>query len=179
MLKMHFKNRLFLMGIFFAFFSLAGSSLRGSEEMGEMTFCHFGPKFKVVFPVVRAESWGGKDLCTGSAKIQGVFWECTQPAHVEGKTSEFQDKLRKQARIECQNHCERRSARCVGELALSSRCGLQTNAEDAIIMGKRVGCRKDCTGQAFAYCSLYNSAFRSEDFDQISKQRPNCFCKKK
>lgn len=149
------------------------------SENGEMTFCHFGPKFKLVFPSVRAATWGGKDRCTGSVKVQGVFWECTQPSKVTGKISEFQESLRKQAITECQKHCERRGPKCVGELTLAARCGLQTDREDSVIMGKRMGCRKDCTGQAFAYCSLYDAAFRSDDTDRIAKQAPNCFCKQK
>lgn len=170
----------FLFSFILFFFNPLGERLvQCSSEFGDMTFCHFGPKFKVIQPEVRSEKWGGKDPCTGSVKVQGVYWECARSDKVESKIFEFQNKLRKQAQGECQKHCARRGSRCVGELRLSRSCGLQTDQEDSVIMGKRMGCRQDCSGQSFAYCSLYDAAFRSEDEDRIKKQTPNCYCKQR
>ena len=149
-----------------------------SVEDGEMTFCKFGPKFKMFEPVVtKGNTWGSNDSCSGTVKVQGVYWECTNPSLVTPKVTEFKDKLRKQAIEECQKHCSRRGRSCMGRLITSGRCGLQTDRDDAAIMGKRMGCRSDCSGQAFAYCSLYDAAFQSEDSSRIAKQAPNCQCK--
>ncbi len=150
------------------------------EENGEMTFCHFGPKFKLVeASYARNRSFNKNDKCSGMAKVQGVYWECAQPGQVEAKVAGFREQLRKQALSECQKHCARRGNNCTGRLLNSGKCGLQTDREDAITLGKRMGCRNDCPGQAFAYCSLYDGAFRSDDSERIAKQPANCECRLK
>ncbi|MBI4925959.1 MAG: hypothetical protein HY843_08560 [Bdellovibrio sp.] len=143
-----------------------------------MTFCKFGPKFKLYESTeTRTKLWDKKDKCTGTVKIQGVYWSCVKPADVEEKVQEYKTKLKSQALIECQKHCERRGSNCIGELSITGGCGLKTDRDEALTMGQKMGCRKDCPGQSFAYCSLYDAAFRTEDADRISKQIPNCRCK--
>jgi hypothetical protein len=152
---------------------------RGPASEGELTFCHFGPKMKVLDPVVGKAGQAQAprtDLCTGSAKIQGVLWECGSLDRLEGRVAGFRERLFGLARKECERHCGARAKGCVGRMEKPEKCGLETDREDAITMGKRMGCRKDCAGPHFAYCSLYDGGFRSEDPEMISKQAPNCSC---
>ncbi len=172
---MYTKKTVFIVSLIFLFPYL--SALSGD---GEMTFCKFGPKFKMHQPtVLRGQTLDKNDSCTGSVKVQGVYWECVLPGNVESKVTDFKEKLKIQAVMECQKHCERRSRNCTGHLVVSGNCGLQTDRDEAVTMGKKMGCRNDCQGQAFAYCSLYDAAFRSEDDARMAKQPPNCQCKKK
>jgi len=146
-----------------------------SEENDDLTFCHFGPKILVQDPVVDPSD---DDECRGTAKIQAVMWKCTKADLVETQTGIFKKELVKQATKECQQLCRRRDRKCSGRFEGKAGCGLENNREDAVIMGQRQGCRKDCDGPAFAYCSLYNAGFRSKDPEYMADARPNCRCYK-
>jgi hypothetical protein len=143
---------------------------------GDLTFCDFGPKFRVLEPKI--ENPKSSDHCTGTAKIQGVLWACADNGRNEQLVQDFRRRLNTQAERECQKHCSARQLGCEGHFLAPGRCGLQTDAEGAVALGKRMGCRKDCSGQVFSYCSLYDAGFRSEDPEKVSKQTPNCRCER-
>ena len=84
---------------------------------GDMTFCHFGPKFKIISPNYSHKNtfnntntvnntFKNNDYCTGTAKVQGVMYACVLPANVEVKVAESREQIRKQAIEECKKHCE-------------------------------------------------------------------------
>jgi len=159
----------------FVVISLVFSNSSFTKEVveGELTFCHFGPKLKVSDQVMAS------DKCTGTAKVQGVMWKCVPSDKVETEIVGFQRQLIEVAAQECKRHCERREKGCKGLFIAPSSCGLATDREDAVIMGKRQGCRKDCQGRAFAYCSIYDAGFRTDDPELMIRQTPNCRCGKK
>jgi hypothetical protein len=141
-------------------------------KTGPLTFCRFGPKVKILEP--RKDPLGSG--CPGGAKIQGVFWECTTADRVESKIQDFRKSLTDIAIAQCKKFCANRAPGCEGKMDTVFRCGLQTDREDAVIMGKKLGCRKDCTGKAFAYCSLYNIGFLTDDVQFMETQPTNCHC---
>ncbi len=143
-------------------------------KSGPLTFCSFGPKVKMLEPRREPEKKG----CVGGAKIQGVQWICTTPDKAESHVQEFRKTLVAEATKQCKAFCAKLAPRCEGKLDSVFRCGLQTDREDAVVMGQRLGCRKDCTGKAFAYCSLYNIGFLTDDVKYMETQPTNCHCLK-
>ena len=141
-------------------------------EVGKLSFCLFGPKMKVLSVVKDHEG----DPCTGSAKVQGVLWKCEAPDRVEDMTPDFRNQLNKLASAECAKHCAGRSPGCKSQFTQKVHCGLETDRENADAMGKRLGCRSDCAGPSFAYCSLYDAAFQTDDRERMKTQAPNCRC---
>lgn len=154
-----------------ALLMLAGTSA-WADDPDQLTFCTFGPKLRVLEP----ETNDSKDKCTGSAKVQAILWECVPGMEVNGKVSDFLFKLNRAASAECSKHCSKRASGCQGKFVASKNCGLGTTREEAMIMGKRQGCRKECSGDHFAYCSIYDAGYRTVDGDRIATQKPNCFC---
>jgi hypothetical protein len=163
----------------------------GSKDEGELSFCRFGPKLKVLSPTVAGEGMGAAgsalsqasqgsptspDKCSGTAKIQDVLWECNQPSKISTTLDRFRRKIAEDAKAECELHCSRRASGCKGKFVMPAKCGLETDREDAVELGKRLGCRSDCEGKAFIYCSLLNAGYKSEDPELIAKQKPNCRC---
>ncbi len=146
-------------------------ALSAHADPGDLTFCHFGPKLKVIDPVVT-----GNDSCAGTAKIQGVLWECAPSSQVGERVRKFHSQLLDQAKGACEEHCANRAPHCKGALVFTSRCGLRTTEDDALIVGKRFGCRTDCAGGAFAYCSIFDAGFRTGDARDLASQSPNCRC---
>jgi hypothetical protein len=145
----------------------------GADDEGELTFCHFGPKLKVLFPETSGKPG---DECTGNAKVQVLQWDCVAPEKVERTVEGFRKALVKQASEACTKHCTARGRGCTGKFDISPKCGLGTDREDGQILGKRFGCRGDCSGKAFAYCALYDSAFKTVEPELMAKQPPNCHC---
>lgn len=125
--------------------------------------------------VLEAET-SAKDACSGTAKVQGILWRCGKADEVGDSVTRFRERLAREAKAECEKHCERRASGCRGVLVPVTRCGLETDREDALAMGKRQGCGPNCPGPAFTYCSLYDAGFRTEDPDRVRKQTPNCRC---
>lgn len=145
---------------------------------GELTFCQFGPKVTVVADSFKkdSDSSSGGDRCSGTAKVQGVLWRCAQPEQAEKLIDEFRRELTRLGTKECQKLCSERGRGCKASFEIPVRCGLQTKREDAVALGKRFGCRKDCSGSAFVYCAIYDSSFRHNEPAMIERQRANCRC---
>jgi hypothetical protein len=154
--------------------SSAGAPAASSDEDGKLTFCHFGPKMKVIETAAPQSESG--DSCSGTAKIQGVMWECGGVEQLSSKTERFRKELQKLAEEECSKHCSNRVRGCQGKVVRPFRYGLQTDSEDAIAAGKRVECGAGCPGQAFIYTSIYDAGFRTEDPSRTGKQAANCLC---
>jgi hypothetical protein len=155
--------------------SPAPSLAQMSEEEAKtapLTFCRFGPKVKMLEPRREPKQKG----CGGGAKIQGVFWECTTPDRVETTIHAFRKTLAEEATRRCKEFCAKLETGCQGRMDSIFRCGLETGREDATIMGKKLGCRNACTGRAFAYCSLYNIGFQTDDVKFMETQPTNCHC---
>jgi hypothetical protein len=150
-----------------------GEGPASSADEGELTFCHFGPKLKVLFP---ADTGKPGDKCTGNAKVQVLQWDCVPPEKAEKTVEDLRKALIAQAAEACTRHCANRTRDCIGKFDIPPKCGLGTDREDATILGKRFGCRSDCSGGAFAYCALYNSGFKTVEPELMAKQAPNCHC---
>ncbi|MCM2322763.1 MAG: hypothetical protein NDJ90_05840 [Oligoflexia bacterium] len=146
-------------------------SKSSSEEF--MAYCGFGPKVKVVAAAERTGDFSG---CAATAKIQAVQWECGKSEGVTARVERFRKQLLPLARTECARYCASRGKGCRGSFQAPSRCGLETDLEEALAAGKRLGCRPDCAGPALSYCSLYDAGYRVDDPALIARQAPNCVC---
>jgi len=123
-------------------------------DEARLTYCGFGPKLKAFRPKV------GADGCSGGAQVQGHQWACTKFSEVETRTSEFRINLEKEAKIECEQKCASRKKGCHAVWVTPFRqCGLSVTVSDSLETGRRLGCSSTCGGQAFVYCSIYNSGF--------------------
>jgi|GEM_PF-5642802 len=168
-------NLLFALGLtVVSAFAAAPKDVDYTAE-GHLTFCQFGPKIKVIETKLLEPK--DKNACTGWAKVQGIFWACGAADQNDMQILNFRNHLSKDAEVRCLEHCAARANGCEGIFKSPLRCGLQTDTADAAAMGSRLGCRKDCMGKAFTYCSIYDAGFRSEDPPKTAKQLPNCQCR--
>jgi hypothetical protein len=163
--------------ILFVALFLSLSAHARDEDSDELTFCKFGPKTKAIEKAVVVAPQGATDPCTGIGKIQGVMWECTEPGKVERRVEEMRERLNEVAGDQCRKLCAERAPGCQGKLIVRASCGLQTSRDEAVLLGKRFGCRKDCQGPAFSYCSLFDAGFRTEEPVLTPKQPGNCQCR--
>ncbi|MCM2276651.1 MAG: hypothetical protein NDJ89_01075 [Oligoflexia bacterium] len=138
-----------------------------------MAYCTFGPKVRIVATADKPEDRTG---CAGSAKIQAVQWECASFDGISARVERFRKKLVSLAEAECGRFCASRAKGCQGRFQAPTRCGLQTDYDEGIAAGKKLGCRSDCAGTALSFCSLYDAGYRTDDPALISKQAPNCLC---
>jgi hypothetical protein len=140
---------------------------------GELTFCRFGPKIKILEP--RKPDFT-KGVCDGEVKVQGVLWECVPSTKVESTVTKFHTQLTREAVVECKKFCARLAPGCEGKFDQAEKRWLLTTREDAVVMGQEFGCRSSCSGQAFAYSSIYNVGYLTDDVAFIAKQPVNCKC---
>jgi hypothetical protein len=159
--------------LFLSALNASAAHADGLEE-GKLSFCRFGPKIKITHVVVDDKPKG--NVCNGSAKIQGVMWECQSPEKVEELVYGYRKNLGKLASDECTRHCESRASHCKAKFLTPQACGLTVDHEDALALGKKFGCRADCSGNAFVYCSLFDAGFQTEDDARMAKESPNCYC---
>src|SRR4051812_36589428 len=115
--------------------ALADSGL----EENKLSFCHFGPKIKITNVVIDELPAGNK--CAGTAKVQGVLWECGTPDKVDQLVYSYRKNLSQLADEECTRHCEGRSRGCLGRFRPPTACALTVDREDAVALGKKFGCR--------------------------------------
>ena len=156
--------------------AFAQSPARADDDDGELSFCNFGPKVNVV--TSPKETPSAEDPCADKVRVQGVLWKCGSPDRVDGTVEKFFKDLNEQAQEECNKHCERNGPNCHGIYTKKQACGLTTDREDAVALGKRFGCRKDCAdGKAFMYCSIYNAGYQGPNPDRVLAQKPNCECR--
>lgn len=151
--------------------AVTGVVANAAEDPGELTFCTFGPKIKIVEPKFKTSAG-----CNGTAKIQGVLWECTPSLRAEAQIVDFRQKMLRLATKECSEFCRARGEGCLGRFEAPAKCGHETNREEASSLGKSFGCRKDCGGSSFVYCAIYHANFRTEDPREIADLPPNCRC---
>lgn len=151
-------------------FVTSAYAAEGEPAPGELSFCRFGPKMRVLQPV------RGSKPCEASAKIQGLLWECVTTDQVAGRVADFTKRLSELASEECEKFCRGEGRRCRARFTPPSECGLQTDLEEAVAAGKKFGCRKNCGGQAFSYCSIYDAGYRLDDPAMVSGKAPNCVC---
>jgi hypothetical protein len=145
------------------------------SDEGELSFCSFGPKVTVL-PSSASRS---SDPCIDHVHVQGVLWKCGSSEEVSTQESHYLDELNKEAREQCQKHCAGLGSSCHGNYSIAPICGLKTDREMAVTLGKQYGCRKDCTGggTAFTYCSLYNAGYQGKGTDAVQAAVPNCECR--
>jgi hypothetical protein len=149
---------------------------------GKLSFCEFGPKAKVVASKTvkkfgkNKEKSRGSSKCVGTAKVQAFQWKCGTLNEVGQLSLKYLKNLVSEARDRCEVHCEERGKGCKGVLTVPSKCGLKVRPNDSAQYGKEFGCKKDCDGQSFIYCSLYDAAFETDNPALIARQRPNCHC---
>jgi len=161
-------------GILLLFAMLALPKISAVADEGELTFCNFGPKVNVVDPNHKESS----DPCADKVHVQGVIWKCGNADSVNTTVSHFFDQLNQRGREECQKHCERLGSSCKSYFSAKSKCGLTTDREEAVALGKEFGCRSDCSdGKAFTYCSIYNAGYQGPNPDLVLPQAPNCECR--
>lgn len=150
------------------------------SDVAPLSFCSFGPKMKVFVPATSPGSPEGErdGHCPAPVQVQGIQWECLQKEKTEQSVDEFRLALQAHAKEECDSYCKGKStgASCTGRLDVSQVCGLQTRSVDAVNVGKKLGCRVDCPGQAMAFCSIYNADFTSGSAEALAGQPPNCHC---
>lgn len=168
-----------LSAIFFSLTSLSTPALAAGSSDSEvvpLSFCSFGPKMKVFVPAGSQEARDGR--CPAPVQVQGVQWECLSKDKADKSVENFRQALESQAKEECDSYCKAKStgASCTGRLDTSQVCGLQTGSADAAAVGKRMGCRTECSGQAMAFCSLYEADYTSGNAAVLAGQPPNCHC---
>jgi hypothetical protein len=171
-------------GVLAALVAVMAGSAGGSDAVDdsdapdELTFCFFGPKMKVIHPVeFKDPAEVRTDVCPAPVQVQGLRWECTTADKVLRKLEEFRKQLYEQAKQECERYCKEKSVgKCAASLDVAQNCGLETRA-NAAVMGKKMGCRHDCSGRALAFCSLYNAGFTSGNPEILAGDPPNCHCR--
>lgn len=141
-----------------------------ADDGARLTYCAFGPKVKVFSEKI------GSDGCTGTAQVQGLQWGCVRPSEIDGKTADFRRQLEREAKSECESICASRRKGCRAIWIAPRKCALMISGGDALETGRRLGCAVTCSGQALAYCSIYNSGFILNDPELMSDQPPNCRC---
>ena len=162
------------MGIFVA---IAGFSAEKIPAEDYLSYCKYGPRLKTIEPTAGPKKHNdAADQCTGSIKVQGVAWECAPPETTLTKNRQLREILTADAKAECEAQCSKRSSGCHGKFVQPSKCGLENNAKDATALGKEFGCRPDCAGPAFVYCSLYDGNYRTDDRELVLRQPSNCDC---
>lgn len=151
--------------------ALVGATVAlASDEQDFASFCAFGPKVRVLSPVHDG------DRCKGSAVVQALIWECSTLGAVSAKLDAFRRQVAQVGAEECAKHCRRYGKKCRGKFDVPSRCGLETDSGEAAAAGRQFGCRKDCGGQAFIFCSIYHAGYRLQDPSLMANARPNCHC---
>src|SRR6185437_10900124 len=140
-----------------------------------LSFCYFGPKVTVIStPGAKSSS----DHCIDRVHVQAVMWKCDSAETVATNSANFISKLNSLAQDECRKHCESLGSDCEAIFSNTPDCGLGTDRETAVTLGKRFGCRSDCSGgKAFTYCSLFNAGFEGRGIDAVRADPPNCECR--
>jgi hypothetical protein len=171
------RNQLFLLLAIAALQSITLSAAFGEDSTatdGGLSFCGFGPKVTVV-PSAAHHS---PDSCVDRVHVQGVLWKCGSSEDVTTRRSDFLIQINTAAREECKKHCESLGANCRAIYSSVPICGLGTDRETAVALGKQYGCRKDCNdGTAFTYCSIFNAGFQGKGIEAIQADPPNCECR--
>lgn len=151
----------------------------GAEDPeAPLTFCRFGPKVRV-FPVNPSAS-NRAGPCDTSARVQALIWECSAPDQVGVKVDGYRKLIRDSVRAECEKYCRSQGSGCQARVDSRvtgmSQCGLETDLEEATAAGQKFGCRSDCSGKAFAFCSFYDTAYRINEPGLLARVAPNCHC---
>ena len=154
-------------------FSLVSLANQGGKKKGWIACQSTNPAITLVSPVISK-----RDGCSGNAKIQGKMWKCGKLEEIESRTHQFSGRIRSAAEKKCEEHCEARGKGCKGRYRGKDACGFSVKTGMANHMGERVGCRSDCEGKSFAYCSVYHSSLLSVNEALMAKETPNCFCRK-
>lgn len=167
------RKAAFFLGVFF--FVFISSTLSFSADLKEDTlvFCKFGPKIQVIASNLTKRA---ENSCEGDVKVQGVLWQCAPSVQTSTKNLEFRKTLIELGGNECEKFCQTRGEKCHGKFVEPRQCALQSDMSGAAELGKDFGCRADCEGSAFIYCSLYDADYRTDDPPRIAKQAPNCRC---
>ena len=118
--------------------------------------------------------------CRGSAKIQGIAYECGNTMDTYTSTQKFFKENMRKAKAKCTEWCESISNRCTGHMGEQTSCGISIPTNRALETGRDVvRCPKNCKGQAFNYCSLYRGNYFSVEKELFKNLSPNCFCQRK
>ena len=153
-------------------FLIALPAALGSDG-DKITYCKFGPRTRIY---AEPES---PNQCGGGARIQTVLWECLPPYLVPDRVEDFKTRVLKEAESECSKHCERLASGCRGKFYPKLENSRMTDQAQAVAVGREFGCQASCSGQAFAYFSLYDAGFVTRDAEVVKKDPPNCICEKK
>ncbi len=153
------------------------------SEKSYLTFCAFPAKALAIDPPPSSPE--RKKCNGGTAKIQGVVWECVNPQanSIDNVISGFRARLLPLLKQECNRECAARASGCVGDFKADPDCGrLYTDRESAINLGQnQMACKSSCGkgggATAFAYCSTYNAAFQTNLPEMVKKQPANCYCR--
>ena len=147
------------------------------DETGEI-LCERTPNVFIVgeaLPSAKSEN-----PCAGSAKIQGIGYECGDTMNTYTSTQKFLKENIRKAKLKCTEFCESISTQCAGHLSEQTSCGFTVPTNRALDAGRNVvHCPKHCKGQAFNYCSLYHANYFSVDKEQFINKPANCYCQKK
>ena len=146
-----------------------------ADANDHLSFCNFGPKVTVISgPGAKSTS----DPCIDRVHVQGVLWKCDSAETVATDSADFLSRLNGLAQDECRKHCESMGSGCKAIFSNIPQCGLGTDRETAVTLGKRFGCRSDCGGgKAFVYCALFNAGFQGRGTDAVQSDPINCECR--
>lgn len=175
-MKKVFANCFVRFGILllFAMASRGVFAASSDDNDDKLSFCNFGPRVNVVEPEAKV----GSDPCAAKVHVQGVLWKCGNPNSVSDTVSHFFTQLTDRAREECTKFCEKLGDNCRAIYSPKYECGLKTSHEEAVSLGKELGCRNDCTdGKAFTYCSIYDTGYQGPSPARVLSQPPNCECR--